>query len=220
MIQHAGWYLPGHERHLPGWFDHPKNKTQVESGRVMYQATKQRAAMGYCKQFRTAVDIGAHCGLHAFYLAQRFQAVHCFEPVQEHRDCFALNVEAANVVMHACALGAEPGRVAMATEQGSSGNSHVAGSGDIELRTLDSFELADVDYIKLDTEGFELYILQGAVQTLKRCRPVMMVEQKPHVIGNFGFKSPEAIDFLKSLGAHVLQEISGDYLMGWPECSA
>ena len=215
MQTFGGWHLPDHEKHLIEWMAHPKNAGNLESGRVMYQAKKQRAAIGHCKQFRVAVDIGAHCGLWAFYLAEKFATVHAFEPVAAHRECFGVNVTAPNVMLHGCALGPKAGSVSMFTENGSSGNSHVSGDGDIEMWTLDSFKLEDVDFVKMDTEGFELYILQGAGETLARCKPVMCVEQKPHVIGNFGFQRPEAIEYLQSLGAVVLQELSGDYILGW-----
>lgn len=215
MKEVGGWFLPDHEKHLGEWMAHAKNKTQIEDGRVMYQAVKQRAAMTHCQQFRVALDVGGHCGLWAHYLSQKFETLHAFEPVAEHRECFAVNVKASNVTLHPVALGAKPGRISMFTENGSSGNSHVSGEGEIEMRTLDSYGFKDVDFIKIDCEGFELYVLQGAVETLKRCKPVLIVEQKPHVIGNFGFTSPEAITFLQAQGATVLQELSGDYILGF-----
>lgn len=209
----AGWWLPGHESHLEAWFSHPKNKNDIIDGRVMYQGAKQRAALALCKNFRTAVDIGGHCGTHSWVMAKHFQAVHAFEPVEEHRACFVRNVTEPNVILYPVALGAAPGRVAMFTQEGSSGNSHVSGDGDIEMWTLDSYELADVDYLKADVEGAELYVLQGAIETIARCRPVINVEQKPHVITNFGFKRPEAVNFLLDNDYVVAKELSGDFMM-------
>lgn len=46
----------------------------------------------------------------------------------------------------------------------------------VPIVTLDGFGLTDVTAIKLDAEGAELEVLQGAMDTLRRCRPVLSVE--------------------------------------------
>lgn len=212
----GGNWFPDHEQHMIEWMKTPKNQIVVE-GRQTYQWRKQLAALGYVKNWRVAIDVGGHVGLWSWHLAKRFKTVHAFEPVAEHRECFAKNVLAENVTLHGMALGKEPGRVAMWSEPGSSGNTQVKGEGDIEMHTLDSYEFPVCDFMKLDCEGFELYVLQGAVETLQRCRPVICVEQKPRVIRNFGFDSPEAVGFLEAQGLKVLQHYSGDYMMGWAD---
>lgn len=46
---------------------------------------------------------------------------------------------------------------------------HVEEVKDIKTDTLDSFDLSPVDFIKIDTQGSELDILQGGVKTLDSC---------------------------------------------------
>jgi len=48
--------------------------------------------MKYVRKYRTAVDIGAHCGLWAVQMVEHFQHVISFEPVPEHRECYLKNV--------------------------------------------------------------------------------------------------------------------------------
>lgn len=212
MKQVDGWYFPDGEKHLPLWMANPKVRL-VLNGRPAYQGQKQLAAMELCKEFRTAVDVGGHVGLWSFNLAQRFKEVHAFEPVAVHRGCFTRNIEAANVTLHACALGAESGYVSIRTEPTSSGDSRVDGIGDIPLKTLDSFALKDVDLIKIDTEGYELMVLNGALATIERCQPVIVVEQKPGHAKRYGLGDTAAVPFLQNLGYRVAKELSGDYLM-------
>jgi FkbM family methyltransferase len=194
--------------------DHPKNKL-ILYGRQAYQGKKQLAALKYVKQHRVAIDVGGHIGLWSYNLAHEFAAVIAFEPVAEHRACFEKNLQGAgqHVFLKAMALGAEAGSVSIATEQGSSGNSTVKGKGDIPMVTLDSLQIHDVDFIKLDCEGYEENVLRGAVETIEAFRPVIIVEQKRDMASRFGLPILGAVDFLKTLGYKVAEEISGDYIM-------
>ena len=214
---HFGWHLPAHEQHLQKWMANPKNVGDRMNGRQGYQLKKQRKALSYVKQFRTAVDVGGHVGYHAFNMAHAFARVHAFEPVALHRKCFEANTAGlTNITLHAVALGKAPGSVSMNTEVGSSGNTTVGGKGDIPMITLDSLHLTDVDYMKLDAEGYEENILRGAEETLKKCRPVLMCEQKRSMASDhFGLAHMGAITYLKSLGYVVACEISGDFIMVW-----
>lgn len=47
---------------------------------------------------------------------------------------------------------------------------------EIDQRTLDSYGFEDVDIIKIDTEGYELLILEGASDTIARNRPIVQIE--------------------------------------------
>ena len=205
MKQVEGIWLPDHEEHLQrfatgkGW---------------LYQGHKYKAVMKYVRDYRLAVDVGGHCGLWAMQMVKNFDKVISFEPVAGHRECYVKNVS-GDYELIPCALGDKPSKVKIHTTHGSSGDSWVDGDGDIEMRTLDSFNLQDVDLLKIDCEGYELHVLKGAVEMLKRCKPAVIVEQKPGKAVKFGLKDTEAVDFLQSLGAKHLETHSGDYIMQW-----
>lgn len=224
MFKHQSIWLPDGEQHFPKWMD---SAGEIVDGRGTYQIRKWRACLPWIRNWRTAVDVGAHVGFWALQMMPRFHIVHAFEPMAEFRECFVKNVFAGldyvdgtgtfrEDVLHKCALGASAGRVRMDYNPADSGNTHVAGDGDIEMRTLDSFELQNVDFVKIDVEGFEIGVVQGAAETLARCRPCMIIEQKPHKLAaNFGATGTPAVDFVKSLGAQVRKVISGDYICSW-----
>ena len=46
------------------------------------------------------------------------------------------------------------------------------------LRTLDGFEFAEVDLIKINVEGMELEVLEGSIQTILKWRPVVLFDNK------------------------------------------
>jgi FkbM family methyltransferase len=213
MKLHKGWWFPDHEQHLTAWMDSKKNKVEM-NGRCAYQGNKQLAALKRCTSFRHAVDVGAHVGLWSRNLAFAFDAVTAFEPVAEHRKCFIKNVQVIGQIdLLGFALGAEPGLVTIETEVGSSGNSAVGGPGEIEMRTLDSYEFDDLDFLKIDTEGYEENVLRGGEQTIKACKPVIVVEQKREMASRFGLPTLGAVHLLESWGYKIADEISGDYTM-------
>ena len=209
-----GLWLPAHERHLMGWMD---KVNHVVDGKPTYQFHKLEAALSYVKNFRVAVDIGGHCGLWSMHISKRFEFVHAFEPVALHQECFKLNAPAQNVMLYPVALGEREGSIAIHTSDGSSGDSWVDGEGAIPMKTLDSFTLPNVDFMKLDCEGYELFALRGAAETIALCHPVIVVEQKPGRAQKWGLGEIDAVTYLESMGAKVLKVMSGDYIMGWPE---
>jgi FkbM family methyltransferase len=214
MKEYQGWWLPSGEEHLQQWMAHPKNR-MILNGRQAYQGRKQEQAFALCKNFRTAVDVGAHVGFWSYNMAAKFEMVHAFEPVVEHRLCFERNVHARNVALYARALGEQQGMVSIFSAPTSSGDSWVSGKGGIPMDRLDDHSIANVDLIKIDCEGYELHVLRGAEDTLTRCHPVVVVEQKPGRAEKFGLPSTGAVDYLRSLGAKLRTEISGDYYLSW-----
>jgi FkbM family methyltransferase len=214
LREFGGWYFPDHEVHLIEWLTKVGDQ---RDGRLRYQGKKQDLALSFCAQRRVAVDIGGHVGLWSYYLAQQFEQVHAFEPVADHRACFEQNVRAENVILYPCALGDDENSVAIHTSNGSSGDSWVSGKGDIPMRRLDEFGFSDVDLIKADCEGGELSALRGAEDTIIRCRPTIIVEQKPGRAQKFGHAETAAVDYLQSLGAQLVAHKSGDYVLTFPE---
>ena len=213
MFQHQGIWLPDGEKHFPEWMT---RNGEIVNGKGTYQIKKLREAMKWCKQFRTAVDVGAHVGLWSMHLAEKFSGIHAFEPVPIFRSCFVRNAAQGNITLHRYPLGSRDADVAMVYDPADSGGTHVGGAGDMKMRTLDSFEFQDVDFAKLDCEGYELEVLKGAVETLKRCRPCVIVEQKPHkLLPNFGIKGAPAVDFLRGMGAVLRKEMGGDFIMSF-----
>lgn len=85
------------------------------------------------------------------------------------------------------------------------------------LRRLDEFALDEVDFLKLDCEGYEVFSLRGAVETLKRCKPCVIVEQKPEtgMEARYGIGTTDAVVLLESLGAKRRAAIQGDYILSW-----
>ena len=161
-------------------YSHHDEPTYLEEAGNGQQAQRD-ASLKYVKRWRNALDIGANVGEWARPLAKRFDKVICFEPNPNFRNCFEKNINEDNVILHPYGLSTH----AHTAEQGQNDThlNFVIGDtaprdGDIECRSLDSFELTDVDYIKIDVDGFEVPVLRGAEQTLRRNNPVINIEMK------------------------------------------
>lgn len=66
---------------------------------------------------------------------------------------------------------------------------------DVPCRTIDSFGFEDVDAIKIDVEGSELFVIHGAQQTIDKWRPSVQVEIVPKQCNQYGYDPQRLYDF-------------------------
>jgi FkbM family methyltransferase len=222
----GGVWLPETEHHFVKMMvDNKKNHREVD-GKLTYQYRKLEDAMNRIPKDRkrVCVDIGAHVGLWAMHLCKFFQHVHCFEPIKLHGDILPHNMPKDNYTLHRCALGDVARKVAIEVPPGVTGNAHVVGAGDIDCYPLDHFVMTPdgfplieghIDFIKIDVEGFELQVVQGAKETLLKHKPFMVLEQKGNDTKFMGQPRNAALNWLLGIGMVSLNEIGGDHFLGW-----
>jgi len=160
------------------------------------------------------IDAGANIGYFSLLFAKWMGVrgiVHAFEPFPESARRFERNLglnpqlEPA-VRLHRLALSDFEGRIGMKVpDQNNQGCNYLnnAGGVEVEVATLDAFcdrePLPRVDLIKIDVEGSEVALLQGAERTIQRFRPVLMIEVNPSTLQNFGHS---ARDLIQAIGRH------------------
>lgn len=215
MSEHYGWHFPDFETHFPKML-----KKSVDKGLAPeYQVAVRRRSIDLCSKRRTALDIGANVGLWSRDLVDNFTKVVAFEPVAVFRKCLEKNVSGANFFISPLALGDHDTQATMIITEGNSGHSHLdpntLGTGDVQVVKLDNLNIENVDYIKIDCEGYEYRVLQGAEQTVKRCRPILVIEQKPHDAYSKDYGQFAAIELLESWGMIKLDQVRDDWIMGW-----
>ena len=142
------------------------------------------------------VDVGAHIGVVTVLLAGLCPKghVHSFEPVAENHAHLTANVaanELDNVTVHQAALFDTDGEISVRYDAVYPGGSHVGGGGaTVPAVRFDTWAarqgLDRLDLVKLDVEGVELAVLAGAAETLRRFRPILVVECNPVALPRFG----------------------------------
>lgn len=138
------------------------------------QQAQRDASLKYVKQWRVCLDIGSNIGQWTRPLAKRFDSVVCFEPNPNFRECFDKNITESNVTLWPYGLSDRE----HTAQQDFNSTVLKEGDGDTECRTLDSFGLTNVDFVKIDVDGFEVPLLHGAKETLTRNNPVINIEMK------------------------------------------
>ena len=156
------------------------DKDSFFTNKLDYELHDFKLAMTHPTNFRVAIDIGAHVGFWSCRLAEKFQTVLSFEPIPDHFECLQKNTEnLLNNQIFNVALSNTEKQVFMSQAFENSGMSSVIDEETnlcIDAKTLDSFNLNDIDFIKIDVEGHEHEVLEGAKDTLNRCRPVLFIE--------------------------------------------
>jgi FkbM family methyltransferase len=177
-------YFPPGERHFQTFADDVEN----------YQRPQREKAFEYVTNWRCAVDIGANVGIFARHFAHKFERVVAIEPIPVNVACIQLNTP-DNVEIVEKAIGDRSGACEMYLTDKSLGGAFVSdhdgvdrppmkawrdeSRSRVEMVRLDDLALEDVGLIKLDIQGSEVIALKGARETLERCRPVVLIEEKP-----------------------------------------
>lgn len=194
-----------------------------------------------------AIDVGANVGWHTLLMARQVEKsgrVLAVEANPAVRGRLAENVainRLSQVEIVSCALADGAGRVAFfgpAADDTESGNGHVVtGTGadegesskiiSVEMRTLDavveSAGLTRLDVIKIDVEGYEWPVLQGAEATIARFRPHVIFEYVGEYAARGGATSDLLVGFFEergyrlfALGRNWTQQVTR---ANWPTCA-
>jgi FkbM family methyltransferase len=149
-----------------------------------------------------AVDVGAHFGLLTVVMAKRFERVISFEPNLFNFSMLTANIvlnRLANVQCISSAVYSQDAELSLGRPSQQEvklpldaigrfdalGSDNLGafmftedGSGVFPSRavTLDSLELDDLSFLKIDVQGADGQVIKGAIKTIRRCRPVIVFE--------------------------------------------
>ncbi len=223
LIQDADGYtlavLPK-DSHFSTWIEQCKS--------IVHDQTVPLHILPLFKEGDTVVDIGANLGTHTFPYAKHVGPngrVLAFEPYVPSFVCLAVNCrDLPQVELFNYALGNFHGAVSLHlpsdTNYGTVAVSH-SNTGNTLGRRLDDMLLPRCDFIKCDVEGFEPNVIAGALETIKRFKPVMFIELNDAALRRYGFTKDTVLNPLFEIGythhfydpKHTLDEVQVDVIM-------
>lgn len=166
---------------------------------------------GYLELFRkyipvggTVLDIGACLGDHTWDYAHFVGPTGCviaFEPNPVAYECCKYNMRPFNhVAVHNWAVGNKHGKVSI-QQDNNLGASILKPGEDIMIFPLDDILVLErLDFIKIDAEGWESEILDGAKGLIQKFRPVMLIEINRHVLQGRGMDADKVAQQIRDMG--------------------
>ncbi len=171
----------------------------------------------YNMNVKGIIHIGAHYGEEIpDYIDMGIQDIVLFEPLEENFNILAENVKDlnANIVGHQIALGSKPGKTTMYVSDNEKQSSSILkpkvhlthhphvkfpSTEDVEISCLDNFDTFGYNFINMDVQGYELEVLKGGKETLKKVDYVYCEVNRDEVYENNAYV--EELDvFLKGYG--------------------
>lgn len=73
----------------------------------------------------------------------------------------------------------------------------------IEIKKLDSFDLENVDIIKIDVQGYEKFVLLGSQELINTQKPIFIIEIENHQLGRFGYCAADIFNLFTDNNYHI-----------------
>jgi FkbM family methyltransferase len=178
-----------------------------DEGRLDVAAGTLELLRPYIPTGGTVVDVGAYIGDHTLSYSKFVGPegrVYAVEPNPVALKCLRHNMEQFdNVTIMPVAFGGRRTKADFILDSGDMSACRLTNDdeGQADVVTMDSrFEMCPrLDFLKIDAEGFEPMILNGARETLMRLRPTILIEINPYMLGKYGFEPDDVYRRLDNL---------------------
>ena len=160
---------------------------------------------------RTVIQAGGHCGLYPYQYCNIFNNVYTFEPETVNHYCLVENLkEKTNAQIFNLGLGNTKEQKGIVLDKKNTGKHMISEDlGNIQITTIDDLDIKDVDLIQFDLEGYELFALQGAVNTIQNYKPLIVLETNDLCL-NFGYSLNDLDNWIYSIGYKKIKEWKDD----------
>jgi FkbM family methyltransferase len=147
-----------------------------------------------CDPKRTGIDVGAKVGMYTYRIRERSSDVIAFEPIPLFNNMLKAVFEGKRGRIEPVAVSNKRGKAVLRMPYDHANTAQFGRSTidagnplthevvarteelEVETRTIDEYEFPNVGFIKIDVEGHELSVLEGAVQTIAKHQPNLLIE--------------------------------------------
>lgn len=212
LIRRIGkWYWPKTDGGAEG-IEHPNSTWKYMQDHPIVP----ELVSAYVPNRGVVVQAGGNCGFYVKQYANLFGMVYTFEPDPLNFLCLSLNVTERNVIKFQACLGDKHEMVGLGNYLNDSGSTHVKNEqGEqsvVPTIKIDDLNLTSCDLIHLDVEGYELFALQGAIETIKKFKPVIAYENPAVWSHRYGYDRSVIDQFVMDLGYTQKGEAQGDMI--------
>ncbi len=158
------------------------------------------------------VDVGSNYGWHSIKNSKYCEMVYSFEPQKYMYNIQKMNInenKIININLINCGLGDKNENTEMAPidydlHSVPMGDLSIGSGGEnVILRTLDSFEIPNVDFMKIDVQGYEKFVLNGSIETINNNKPTIIIEIEEWQLRRFGYGSEELFKLIRDYGYYI-----------------
>ena len=150
----------------------------------------------------TVVDVGAFIGDTALTFAQRGSKVIAFEAHPDAYQCAVHNTkDYPNVQVHNFPVG-NRGYITLnsVVSNGNLGSRNIIIGGEQKTLALDDFIHEKITFLKIDVEGYELFVLHGAKNLICQYKPKILMEISTSMLARYKCKQSDVFGFLNNIG--------------------
>jgi len=194
--------------------------TAISSELWQNPSGRQYEMLPYIKKGDIIVDVGANIGTTVIPSAMAVEDSGRIIAFEAHpvickylSDNIKLN-KLNNVTVHNFAIGEKKGTVTISDEDADDQNNiNINKIGHkVKSALLDDFtaELEKIDLLKIDVEGYELFVLQGAVETLKKTECINIEISEEH-FSRFGYSCSDVITEIMKAGFKCFKYSNGSF---------
>jgi FkbM family methyltransferase len=175
-----GWYVPDNEQKITSALIRDLDKNTPS-----YEGTYRQYILNLIPNKRTFVDVGANVGIWSLSLSYYFNKIIAYEPSLQNLECLERNIP-DTINIRKVALANFEGKADFHQGGKNCGDGKLSRSGrkssySVNVTTLDIENIKNVDLIKIDVQGWELEVLQGAIETINGCRPWIIFEVNDNI---------------------------------------
>jgi FkbM family methyltransferase len=171
-----GWHVPEFDQRMTEHIE-----TDVSMQDPEYEKRHRTTILKHIPKKEVFVDVGANVGVWSLPMSYQFAKVYSYEPSSTNRPCLEKNVNGRTIIKP-YALGNENKKVSFYEEIKNCGNSKIwldesaAGTYQVDMVKLDDQNIENCSLIKIDVQGFELGVIQGAENLIKTQNPWVIFE--------------------------------------------
>ena len=190
-----GWHVPDDDTRVSFLLEKDTNMFSPS-----YEDKYRQEIIKHLPNQRTFVDVGANVGIWSLPMMHCFKTVISYEPSKQNLECLKANIP-TGIDLREKAIANFTGFADFHQAGKNCGDGKlcrpgVGASYQVPVVKLDDEGLTNVDLIKIDVQGWEYEVLDGAVELIKRDRPWVIFEVNEDI--------DKCCELMESLGYETL----------------